>query len=207
MKNGWEELLHEIKAVSTKAVSIWYGRWPVLEDKTLTRKMSDKILPYFNQQSPEKVGACIDDLLQLCKEEPTNPCNPLVPLGIVVILLYKLTPDRRFVLVKKSIQRLAEELDSSKIVLNENGKPIPVWEGLWGLFAASYLAIENAPQKRLLRWLARKVFTETHYKNAYISSFVQDQLIVIPERLNLNRLERKCWFRKIKGSKWLFSGY
>ncbi len=167
---------------------------------------ADKMVEFFNQVSTENLVVHLEEIFQLFKQWPYNQHDDEAQNAIQIAmsrLICHLTPDRQFVLVKLGLRHLAEELDFSESDLNESGVPIPKWLHLWNIFATYKSLFKNYVQVRQLRSLAKKLCaTHPFFKNYY---FIFDQLILVPERMRMSRLERIKWFREIKKPKWLIS--
>jgi hypothetical protein len=157
--------------------------------------LGKKVRLYLDEQTLETVATCVEDIVQLCKNVPQIADS--VFFSVLQVLLYKLSPERRFVLVRVCVRHLAETISSPEPLEGER----PSWVDLWTFFAANKIAIKNVVQLRQLRSLARKAYA----KHPRFLIFAYEQFVFISDRMRMSRLERFQYFREVRKPKWLHS--
>lgn len=189
----WQEILQMIEAC--------YRATTYDKAYTLAELAGEKALAYLNQQDMQTFTNYIKELLQYCKDSPLRQPNWAID-AVLPKLIWRLTPDRCFLFVKLALHCLAQDLE---VMRDENGQPILLWEGLLYFFAAQGKAgrpgagsIHNFAQARQLRMLAKKLLTTHPCYSSNPPRFVYELLVLIPEKMRLNRLERIRWFRSIR---------
>jgi hypothetical protein len=177
----WKDLLQEIE----EAIPDW-GNTPKV---FVLRK---KVLDYIEKLPVDEVKNWAEDLLRPIMNHDSRDEEIQIYILILSYIIYNLPLEHRFVMVRLCMRYLAEEIKTDSVK----------WCTLWAFFAANKTAIKNAPQVRQLRSLAKKlVATNLFYKN---HTLIIDQLIFIPEKMRMSKLERFAWFRE-KNPKWLNS--
>ena len=178
MSEIWGDFLEEINKVDHK-------------DESSIRELGVRAISHFVGLPLDTVKTEAENLAISFKGFEPQDGEVESYLYVLGKLLSNISPEQQFVVVKVCVAHMVEDI----------GNKHSEWRALWALFAGYNSTIKSSVQKRQLRSLAKKLLLA---HPGYLGHFINEQLVLIPERARLARMERYKHFRE-RNPRWLTS--